>query len=95
LSERFWHVTVRYGFVEVPNLPAALSRAKNLGCPIDLERAIYFGERDEIVRRKRHSQIARWRLPLFAFMFRNSVRSFDRFNIPPRNFVEIGRQLEI
>jgi KUP system potassium uptake protein len=95
LSERFWHVTIRYGFVEVPNLPAALSRAKNLGCPIDLERAIYFGERDEVVRRKRHSQIARWRLPLFAFMFRNSVRSFDRFNIPPRNFVEIGRQLEI
>jgi KUP system potassium uptake protein len=95
LSEWFWHMTVHYGFVEVPNLPAALGRAKDFGCPIDFDGAIYFGERDEIVRRKRRSRIARWRLPLFAFMFRNSVRAVDRFNIPPRNFIEIGRQIEI
>jgi KUP system potassium uptake protein len=95
LSDRFWHLTVRYGFVEVPNLPAALGRAKDVGCPIDLGNAIYFGERDEVVRRKRGSYIARWRLPLFAFMFHNSVRAVDRFNIPPPNFVEIGRQIEI
>jgi len=28
-------------------------------------------------------------------VFRNSVRAVDRFNIPVRNFVEIGRQIEI
>ena len=95
LSERFWHVTVRYGFVEVPNLPAALRQAKDFGCPIDLDNAIYFGERDDVVRRKRGSHIARWRLPLFAFMFRNSVRAYDRFNIPPHKFIEIERQIEI
>jgi KUP system potassium uptake protein len=37
----------------------------------------------------------RWRLPLFAFLFRNSVRAIDLFNLPPPNFVEIGRQIEI
>ena len=28
-------------------------------------------------------------------MFRNSVRAVDLFNIPPENFVEVGRQIEI
>lgn len=95
LSDRFWHITLHYGFIEVPNLPAELHRAKDLGCPIDLDRAIYFGERDEVVRRKRNSRMTRWRLVFFAFMFRNSVRAVERFNIPPRRFVEVGRQIEI
>jgi len=38
----------------------------------------------------------RRRLPLFAFLFRNwVVRAVDLFNLPPPNFVEIGRQIEI
>jgi len=28
-------------------------------------------------------------------MFRNSVRAQDLFNLPPENFVEVGRQIEI
>jgi KUP system potassium uptake protein len=95
LAESFWHVTVRYGFVEIPNLPAALREAKAAGCPIDLEHAIYFGERDEIVRRKGRAKLARWRVPLFAFMFRNAVHAADRFNIPTVRFVEMGRRIEI
>jgi hypothetical protein len=31
----------------------------------------------------------------FAFLFRNSVRAVDLFNLPPPNFLEIGRQIEI
>jgi K+ transporter len=44
---------------------------------------------------KRRSWLARASLRLFTLMFRNSVRSVDLFNIPPKNFVEIGRQIEI
>jgi KUP system potassium uptake protein len=95
LAETFWHLTVRYGFVEVPNLPAALRQAKEIGCPIDLDNAIYFGERDEVVRRKGRARLARWRVPLFAFMFRNSAHAADRFNIPSAKFVEISRRIEI
>jgi KUP system potassium uptake protein len=36
-----------------------------------------------------------WRLALFAFLFRNSVKMVDRFNLPPKNTVEISRQIEI
>jgi KUP system potassium uptake protein len=95
LSDDFWHLTVRYGFFETPNLPVALRRAKSLGCPIDLEHAIYFGAGDEVVSAKRRAKLARWRVPLFAFMLRNSVHAIDLFNIPPKAFVELGRRVEI
>jgi KUP system potassium uptake protein len=95
LAERFWHVTVRYGFVEIPNLTVALRDAKEVGCPIDVAHAIFFGERDEVVRRRGRAKLARWRVPLFAFMFRNSVHAADRFNIPTDRFVEMSRRIEI
>jgi KUP system potassium uptake protein len=95
LAEDFWHLTVRYGFVEIPNLSAVLRQAKDIGCPIDLDNAIFFGERDEVVRRKGRGRLARWRVPLFAFMFRNSVHAADRFNIPSAKLVEISRRIEI
>jgi KUP system potassium uptake protein len=67
----------------------------SISCPIDLNEAIYFGSRDQVVRAKSGKRVMRWRLPLFAFMFRNSLRMSDLFNLPPRNFLEIGRQVEI
>jgi KUP system potassium uptake protein len=93
--EGFWHLTVHYGFVEIPDLPSTLRAAKDLGCPVDLDTAVYFGAHDEVVRGKAGRRLLRWRLPLFAFLFRNSVRAVDLFNLPPTNFLEIGRQIEI
>ena len=93
--EGFWHLTVHYGFVEIPDLPSTLRAAKDLGCPVDLDNAVYFGAHDEVVRGEPRGRLLRWRLPLFAFLFRNSVRAVDLFNLPPPNFVEIGRQIEI
>ena len=95
LAEGFWHIIVHFGFVQIPDIPAALRQAKDRGCPIDLEDAIYFGSRDAVVCSKRRSWLVRASLRLFALMFRNSVRTVDLFNIPPENFVEVGRQIEI
>ena len=95
LAGGFWHITVHFGFVQVPDIPAALRQAKDRGCPIDLEDAIYFGARDTIVCSKRRNWFMRARLRLFMLMFRNSVRAVDLFNLPPKTYVEIGRQIEI
>ena len=93
--ENLWHITVHYGFMEVPDLPSALRRFKDLGFSIDLTDAIYFASRDQVARSKTAKCVMPWRLPLFAFMFRNSLRTSDLFNLQPRNFLEIGRQVEI
>jgi KUP system potassium uptake protein len=95
LAEGFWHITVHFGFVQVPDIPAALRQAKDRGCPVDLEDAIYFGARDAVICSKRRNWLVRASLRLFTLMFRNSVRAVDLFNIPPENFVEVGRQIEI
>ncbi|MBV8455483.1 MAG: KUP/HAK/KT family potassium transporter [Acetobacteraceae bacterium] len=95
VAEGFWHVTVRFGFVEVPNLTLALIAARDLGCTIDLEHAIYFASRDEVVPGGRDRLLPNWRRMLFSFMFRNAVRPVDHFALPRERFVEIGRQLEL
>jgi KUP system potassium uptake protein len=95
LAEGFWHITVHFGFVQVPDIPAALRQAKDRGSPIDLDDAIYFGARDTIVCSKKRNCLVRTSLRLFTLMFRNSVRAVDLFKIPPEKFVEIGRQIEI
>ena len=95
LTEGFWHIIVHFGFVQIPDIPSALRQAKDRGCPIDLEDAIYFGGRDAVVCSKRRSWLVRASLCLFTLMFRNSVRAVDLFNLPPENFVEVGRQIEI
>jgi KUP system potassium uptake protein len=95
LAEGFWHITVHFGFVEVTDIRAALRQAKDQGCPIDLEDAIYFGARDTVVSAKRRNWLLRLRLRLFMLMFRNSVRAVDLFNLPPEAYVEVGRQIEI
>jgi KUP system potassium uptake protein len=93
--DSFWHVTIRYGFIEVPDLPAALRAAKDVASHVDLDQAMYFAARDEVVHSKTAGILSRWRLPLFAFLFRNSVRASDLFALPAANFVELGRQIEI
>jgi len=95
LAEGFWHIIVHFGFVQIPDIPAALRQAKDRGCPIDLDDAIYFGARDAVVCSERSSWLVRASLQLFTLMFRNSVRAVDLFNLPPANFVEVGRQIEI
>ena len=88
-------MTVRYGFVEVPNLPAALRDAKVQGCAIDLSKAVYFSTRDRVIRDRKNRHLSRWQVPIFSFMYRNAVRAVDIFDLPPQNFVELSRQIEL
>jgi KUP system potassium uptake protein len=95
IADGFWHVTVHFGFLEIPNLSVALAGAQDKGCEIDLEGAIYFGARDTPIRSKSGPLLPYWRDLLFQFLYRNAVHTVDRFYLPVRQFVEIGRQLEL
>ncbi len=95
IGEGIWSVTIRFGFVEIPDLAAALKRVKGLDRSIDLDKAVYFATRDLIVAKPGASLLSRLRLPLFAFLYRNAVKVVDRFSLPPENVVEIARQIEI
>jgi len=95
VADGLWHVTIRFGFVEVPNVVAALACAKDQGCPLNLDDAVYFAAHDEVVRNKTHPRLAGWRRMLFGMMYRNAVRTPDRFDLPDDKFLEIGRQIAL
>ncbi len=89
----FWHVTLRYGFIEAPDLVSALRELK--GVPgLDPDQAVFFATRD-LVAPARHSMLSRWRLALFAYLYRNAARLTDRFNLPPDRTVEVARQVRL
>jgi KUP system potassium uptake protein len=95
IADGLWRVTVRFGFVEVPSLTVALALAQKQGCPMNLDSAIFFAARDEIVRSKDRPRLAGWRRMIFAFMYRNAVRVPDRFDLPADRFLEVGRQVAL
>ncbi len=94
LGDDIWRVLVRYGFVEIPDLPATLRQIKGLDRKADIREAIYFASRDLVVPKAR-SRMASWRLEVFAWLYRNAVKMTDRFDLPPKNVIEIARQIEV
>jgi KUP system potassium uptake protein len=95
IADGIWRATLRFGFIEIPDVCTALREVAGMDPSIDLDHAIYFGARDLIVRRPGGSLFSHWRLPIFAFLYRNAVKMVDRFHLPSLDVVEIARQIEI
>jgi KUP system potassium uptake protein len=95
LGEGLWQVVARFGFFEIPDLRRALDQAQGLETAVDFDKATFIGTRDLVVHKKQGASLSGWRLALFAFLYRNSVKVVDRFNLPPENVIEIARQIEI
>jgi KUP system potassium uptake protein len=95
VADGFWHLTAHYGFVESPDLWKLIESARELGCELDLGNAILFAAHDDVVAAAGKRDLPAWRRMLFAFMFRNAVRTTDRFNLPGDRFVEVGRQVRV
>jgi KUP system potassium uptake protein len=95
LGMGLWLVVARFGFFEIPDLRAALKQAQLVELGIDFDRARFVAARDLVVSKRHGSALPRWRTALFAFLYRNSAKIVDRFNLPPERVVEISRQIEI
>jgi len=95
IATGIWGITMHFGFVEIPDLCAALKQINGLDPAIDLDHAIYFGTRDLVVRRAGSAVLTHGRLQVFSFLFRNAVKVVDRFNLPAPRVVEIARLVEV
>ena len=89
------HVDCRFGFVEIPDLRRALTNARGLVPPVDVDNVMFIGARDLVVPKPGSGPFRRWQIALFAFLYRNGAKMVDRFNLPSGNVVEIARQIEI
>jgi KUP system potassium uptake protein len=97
LSEGLIRVELRFGFMEEPDVPAALAVAMARGQieTFDLTRVIYYTGHETIIPSGRRPGLPRWREALFAFMHHNAQRPGAYFKIPGAQIMEIGVEFEI
>jgi KUP system potassium uptake protein len=94
LGQGLFNVRVQYGFMQDPDVPAALVRARHLGVAVDPGDVTFFLGRETIIVTKRQG-MAIWRERLFVLMARNAVRATAFFRLPPERVVELGVQVEM
>ena len=94
-APKFWRADLRYGFMEHPDVPAALAECKTRGCEIDLDDVTYYVGHETIIPREDGRGLPRWQAALFAAMGRNAARASDFLKLPNDQVVEIGRQISI
>jgi KUP system potassium uptake protein len=92
LGGRLYRAILRYGFVEKPDVPRALTASPAMS--FDLMDTSFFLNRETIIP-SAHPGMARWREHLFAWMSRNAATAMDFFRLPPNRVVELGSQVEI
>ncbi len=94
VNEDFKKVTVRYGFMETPNLPEALKQCRKKGLKFDIMSTSFFLGRRSLVPAQQPA-MPLWQDRLFIFLMRNAANPTDFFKIPPGRVVEVGAQLTV
>jgi KUP system potassium uptake protein len=94
IGQDFRRVTLRYGFMESPNVPKTLAQCKRLGLKFDIMSTSFFLGRRTVVPDAR-SGMPLWQDNLFIFLMRNAASPIDFFKIPPGRVVELGAQVTV
>ena len=94
LSETFSRVTLRFGFMESPNVPKTLAIARKLGWQFDIMSTSFFLSR-RALKPAAHSGMPRWQDLLFIRLSRSANDATDYFQIPTGRVVEVGTQVTI
>ncbi|MFM8411638.1 MAG: potassium transporter Kup [Alphaproteobacteria bacterium] len=94
LGHGFYRVLARYGFMQTPDVPAALALCGFRGLPVRIDDTTFFLGRETLLPTGR-SGLPGWRKSLFAFLSRNAPSATAYFSIPPNRVIELGAQFEI
>jgi KUP system potassium uptake protein len=94
LGHEFFRLTLRFGFAEDPDIPAALQSCAAKGIGFDMMDTTFFVSRESIVATDR-AGMPLWRDKLFAFLARNASSATAFFRIPGNRLIELGTQVEI
>ncbi len=89
-----WLVEARFGYMEQPDVPAALRACEPFGLSIDPRQASYFLGRRSI-RLSPRASMPFWQQRIFIMLANQSARAIEFFRIPPDRVVELGMQMSI
>jgi KUP system potassium uptake protein len=94
LSEHFWQVWVKFGFMNTPDVPRALQHCEPLGLEIPVFETSYFLSRETVISTPGGGMV-QWREKLFSAMTRNSGGVVEFFHLPDNSVVELGTRVQI
>ncbi|MBL9113536.1 MAG: KUP/HAK/KT family potassium transporter [Verrucomicrobiaceae bacterium] len=94
IYDEFWRVTLSYGFADTPDVFADLVRA--LGTQTTVKpQGISFYQSRELLLTTGPGKMAAWRKKIFTFFSRLARPATGYFELPPRQVIELGIQLEL
>jgi KUP system potassium uptake protein len=94
VSETFKRVTLKFGFMETPNVPRALAIARKLGWQFDIMSTSFFLSRRSL-KLAAQSAMPYWQDRLFIALASSANDATDYFQIPTGRVVEVGTQVSI
>jgi KUP system potassium uptake protein len=95
LGRGFFHIKIRLGFMQTPDVPLTLRNCELLGFDADFDRIHYYVGHEVVVRRPENSAMGQISFAIFAFLTRIASRAPDFFRIPHEGLSEVGFRLEI
>jgi KUP system potassium uptake protein len=94
LAGNFHTVTIRYGFLDDPDIPRALALCRVGGFRFNLMETSFFVGREKIVAKRRLSLASPFKY-LFVMLSNMALDATEFFRIPINRIVELGGQAEI
>ena len=94
LGHGFHRMILRYGFIEEPDVPAALAKVHECGAEFRMMDTSFFLARQTLLSSTNPGMMI-WREKLFAWMLRNAESAMEFFRLPTNRVVELGSQVEI
>jgi KUP system potassium uptake protein len=94
LSPDFTRVTLRFGYMESPRVPAALASLRKSGLKFDIMTTSFFLGR-RTIKISPNSGMPMWQDKLFIALSRQAANATDFFAIPSDRVVELGAQVTV
>ncbi len=94
LSPHFSRVSLKFGYMEQPNVPKALAVARKLGWQFDIMSTSFFLSR-RALKPSPQSGMPGWQDHLFIALARSASDATDFFQIPTGRVVEVGTQVAV
>ncbi len=89
-----FHVTLNYGYLDLPNVPRDIRDLKFGNIEVDFSKISYVIGRQSLFATE-FPGMAIWREKIFSLISRNEISATDYFQLPKDRVVEIGIQIEL
>jgi len=94
IGPHFFKVTMKFGYMETPNIPKTLTLLRKQGFKFDIMATSFFLSRRSI-RPAAHSGMPLWQDRIFITLAKNANDATDFFQIPTGRVVEVGTQVTV